>query len=175
MTDKRAQIMEDELLMVRQSGEIPAVAFYGALHYLTADPEGPGLVLAAPERSALAGQAVRRYREILLRDLLPENRDQPQYRGLARCAMNWERCCAFCRQEGLAIEALRQEVAQALITFLRQESDEVKGGLRPSSVTCTTVTLGRLAAQLGLAVADLPAGWEMLCASRDRPEGPYFP
>jgi hypothetical protein len=175
MTDKRVQVLEDELLMVRQSGEIPAVAFHGALHYLGADPEGPDLVLTASERGALAGQAVRRYREILLRDLLPENRDQPQYRGLARCAMNWERCCQFCRQEGLDVKELRGEVARALVIFLQKESDEVKGGLRSSSITCTAITLGRLAAQLGLAEGELPAGWQTLCASRDRPEGPYSP
>lgn len=175
MTDKRVQVLEDELFMVRQSGEIPAVAFHGALHYLGADPEGPGLVLTASERGALAGQAVRRYREILLRDLLPENRDQPQYRGLARCAMNWERCCLFCRQEGLDVKVLRGEVAQALIAFLRQESDEVKAGSRLSSITCTAATLGRLAAQLGLAETDLSPGWETLCSDRDRPEGPYAP
>ncbi len=174
MTDKRAAFLEDELLMVRQSGEIPAVAFHGALHYLSVDQEGPGLVLRAAERIALAGQAQQRFREILLRDLRPENRDQPQYRGLARCAMNWERCCQFCQQEGLDVKTLRCEVALALLIFLRQEADEVMAGLRPSSLTCTAPTLGRLAAQLGLAAAELPAGWETLCADRDRPEGPYF-
>ncbi|PIP43877.1 MAG: hypothetical protein COX17_04545 [Deltaproteobacteria bacterium CG23_combo_of_CG06-09_8_20_14_all_60_8] len=175
MTGNRARIMEDELLMVRHSGEIPAVAFHGALHFLGVDPEGPGLVLTAAERLALAGQARQRFREILLRDLRPDNRDQPHYRGQARCAMNWERCSIFCQQQGLEVKALRQEVAVALISFLRQESDEIKAGLRPASLTCTSVTLGRLAAQLGLAEADLPAGWETRCADRDRPEGPYFP
>ena len=175
MIGNREQILEDELLMVRQSGEIPSVAFHGALHYLGADPEGPGLVLTALERSALASQALQRYREILLRDLLPGNRDQPHYRGLARCAMNWERCCQFCWQEGLDVNPLRGEVAQALVFFMRHESDEVKSGLRSSSITCTAVTLGRLAEQLGLAEGDLPEGWEMLCSSRDRPEGPYAP
>ena len=175
MTDKRAAFLEDELLMVRQSGEIPAVAFHGALHYLSVDQEGPGLVLRASERFALAAQAVGRFREILLRDLLPVNRDLPLYRGLARCAMNWERCCQFCQQEGLDVKGLQQEVAAALLIFLFQESDEVKSGMRPSSLTCTAATLARLAGQLGLSEAELPGGWEALCADLDRPEGPYFP
>lgn len=175
MTSKRAELMEDELLMVRQSGEIPAVAFHGALHFLSGDPEGPGLVLTASERAVLAGQAQARFREILLRDLDPENRDKPPFRGLARCAMNWQRCCQFCLQEGLDVKGLQQEVAAALLIFLRQEADEVQAGLHPSSLTSTAATLGRLAAQLGLAEADLPAGWPELCADRDRPEGPYFP
>ena len=46
ISDERTLLLEEELLLVRHSGEIPEVALHASVHYLTEDPEGPGLVLA---------------------------------------------------------------------------------------------------------------------------------
>ncbi len=75
ISDERTLLLEEELLLVRHSGEIPEVALHASVHYLTEDPEGPGLVLADEELRPLQEAALARYREIILRDLDAGNRD----------------------------------------------------------------------------------------------------
>ncbi|MHB1014801.1 MAG: hypothetical protein ACYC2W_05950, partial [Desulfurivibrionaceae bacterium] len=74
MTD-RESLLAEEILIVRHSGEIPEIAFHSSLYYLCEDPAGPQLTLREKELDILRQQVVARYRDILLRDLSPENRD----------------------------------------------------------------------------------------------------
>lgn len=134
---ERAELLAEEALIIRHSGEIPEIAFHGSLHYLGQDPQGPGLILTDEEISLLRREALARYREIILRDLDPENRDKSIYRGLKRCICNWQRLGKFCRRQSMAVsETLRLEVALALDLFLRREEEEVRAGLRASSINC---------------------------------------
>ncbi|MDH5297991.1 MAG: hypothetical protein OEV91_03140 [Desulfobulbaceae bacterium] len=160
-TDKD-DFLHDELLLIRDSGEIPEVAYHSALYYLTEDPEGPGLRLEEADYVRLKSQVVARYRWIILRDLDPANRDLRLYRGVDRCRQNWQRLCQFCRRQELTMEPIRQEAADALLLFLRQEVADVATG-HPSSVNCCVATLGELAGELGLAEEDLPPGWRQIC------------
>jgi len=163
MLDKKS-LLNEELLLVRDSGEIPEIAFHGALHYLTADPEGPRITLAAAEIRRLEEQVIARYREILLRDLDPANRDLRLYRGIRRCIYNWERLGKFRARQGLPCDkALRQEIATALSAFLHNEAVEVREGVRASSVNCTAPELAAMCEALAVVPAALPAGWEKLC------------
>ena len=73
--DKKAYIAE-EAFMVLHSGEIPEIALHSSLYYLTEDPEGPGLILTAADILPLKQEVVKRYQEIILRDLEPKNRDK---------------------------------------------------------------------------------------------------
>jgi len=167
--------LNDELLIVRHSGEIPEVALHGSLHYLTAAPDGPGLVLSAEEIGALKAMVVERYREIIGRDLDPANRDLPLYRGLARAAVNWRRLERFCRREGLATAPFRRETGAALRAILSQEAAEVAARRRQPSLNCQAKELAAFAAEVGLAPADLPPGWESLCPSGERAgSGPAY-
>ena len=97
--------LTEELLIVRHSGEIPEIAFHSSLYYLCEDPDGPQLTLGQNELDLLRQQVVARYREILLRDLSPENRDARIFRGLKRCIFNWERLGKFCTRQEMEIEA----------------------------------------------------------------------
>jgi hypothetical protein len=155
-------LMEEEMLLVRNSGEIPEVALHGSLHYLTADPEGPGLELNPGDVALLAEQAMARYLEIIHRDLDPGNRDKSIYRGLARAAANWQRLARFCRKMNRDADGFRSECAAALRFFLAREAADVRAG-RPSSVNCPAAVLADLAAALGVAEQELPPGWRELC------------
>jgi hypothetical protein len=153
---ERESLLAEESLIVRHSGEIPEIAFHGSLYYLCEDPAGPTLTLNKTELDLLRQQVVARYREILLRDLSPENRDARIYRGLRRCIFNWERLGKFCRRQGLTVEDLRLEIADALRSFLRQESNEVRAGLRQSCLNCTEEELTTFTREIGVRPEQLP-------------------
>ena len=156
-------LLAEELLIVRHSGEIPEIAFHGSLYYLCEDPAGPQLPLSQAEVESLRRQAVARYREILLRDLSPENRDARIFRGLKRCIFNWQRLGKFCARQGMEIEApLRREVAEALRCFLRREAEEVRAGLRHSCLNCTREELDGFAREIGVLPEQLPEDVERL-------------
>lgn len=160
---EKESYLEDEVLVVRHSGEIPEVAYHGALYYLTEDSEGPALKLDDADLNLLRQQVVARYREIILRDLIPENRDKTLYRGLARCIVNWERCAKFCSRHNLAIEGLRIEVQNALRGFFRREMEDVRHGGRTSCINCSTTALEAFCSAIGIDSATLPDGWQGLC------------
>jgi hypothetical protein len=155
--------LADELLIVRNSGEIPEVALHGSLYYLTQDPEGPGLELDHLEVRMLKNMVVERYREIIHRDLEPGNRDLSIYRGVARALANWRRLAGFCRKEGRPNEAYRLEVARALVAFLRNEVAEVRSCSRISAINCDCEGMLTFARELGLGPEELPEGWIGLC------------
>jgi hypothetical protein len=156
-------LLAEEMLIVRHSGEIPEIAFHGSLYYLCQDPAGPQLTLSLEEVESLRQQVVARYREILLRDLCPENRDAAIYRGLKRCIFNWERLGKFCVRQAMTVEDVRLEIAEALRCFLRQEADEVRAGLRQSCLNCTREDLDAFAREIGVRPEQLPEDLEKLC------------
>ncbi|MDA8163785.1 MAG: hypothetical protein M0017_01945 [Desulfobacteraceae bacterium] len=156
-------LLEEEKLLVRNSGEIPEVALHGSLYYLTADPEGPGVELGPGDVAALGEQVIARYLEIIHRDLDPGNRDKSIYRGLARAAVNWQRLARFCRKANRDEGEFRAECAAALRGFLTREAADVRAGHRRSCINCPAETLAELAAALGLVPAELPAGWQDFC------------
>ena len=160
----RIVLLEDEQLIIRTSGEIPEVALHGSLYYLSCDPEGPGVILSPAEVDGLAIMAIERYREIILRDLTPENRRQRIYRGLARAAVNWQRLAKFSSSRSLCVERIKREISEALIRFLDQEIDEViSKNMAPSCVNCSRETLATMARDLELSQDALPHGWQSLC------------
>jgi len=107
--------------------------------------------------------ALERYREIIKRDLNPENREKGIYRGLARCIVNWRRMEAFCFKEDLTIAPLRKEAANMLISFMKNELTDVLRKKQCTSVNCVREELEKFAESLGLEPEDLPDGWPELC------------
>jgi hypothetical protein len=159
----REFFLSEEAVLVRNSGEIPEVALHGALYFLAADPEGPGLALTSEDREFLEEQALARYREIIRRDLTPENRDLAIYRGLARAAANWRRLANFCRKTARCLDRYRAETALALKDFMAREAEEVGSGRRRSSINCSVAELAVFAGELGLSDQELPLGWQGIC------------
>ncbi len=162
----KLQYLTDEQLIIRHSGEIPEVAYHGSMYYLTEDPEGPGLELSTEDLHCLEEMVVERYRTIMLRDLAPENRDKSLYRGLARCAVNWQRLCKFSEQKHIYIDAVRAEIAESLEAFLQREVKECKNRDRSSSINCPPETLYFFARDLGLDPENFPPDLEHLCCQK---------
>jgi len=163
--EARNSYLEDELLIIRHSGEIPEVTMHGSIHFLTEDQTGPGLKLTKQELHLLQSMVVERYREIIFRDLDPANRDKGLYRGLARCVANWQRMRLFCGRANFTISSTRIEVRNLLRDFLENESIEVKQGVRTSSVNCCIEELEKFSKELGLISGEMPLDWHDLCHS----------
>ncbi len=163
MEEERTLLLEEEFLIVRHSGEIPEIALYSTLYYLSEDPEGPHILLNNEELAALQDGALTRSREIVLRDLDPANRDLSLYRGVQRSLYNWRRHQAFCERIGRDSDGFEEVVRAALCAFLSREIEDVTSGNRCSSINCTAQELADFTAELDCSPDDLPAGWRMLC------------
>lgn len=155
--------IENEWYTVRHSGEIPEVALYSAVYYLTSDSNGPQLALT-PEQSRMLIQAAEmRYHEIVLRDLHHANRESSAYRGLHRSITNWRRYQIFCGRQQLESSGFRREVAVHLLQFLTEEILEVAGGVRQTVINCSYRELCEFSREVGLPVSRLPESIEGLC------------
>jgi hypothetical protein len=159
----RKSILEDELIIVRNSGEIPEIALHSSLYYLTEDEDGPGLVLQDEELEVLYSAALERAREIVLRDLNPQNRGLALYRGPARSMVNWYRLQKFCARINRPCPGFNKKVAGSLIKFLEAEMRDVGAGRRTSSVNCSAGELEEYCRKLSLHPSLLPSGWSGLC------------
>lgn len=160
---ERTDLLEEEWLLVRHSGEIPEVALHASLYYLSEDDKGPRLALTPEEIRLLEEAALTRYREIILRDLDVSNRDLPLFRGVRRANHNWYRFGRFSDKVGRTSETFRVLAAEALLDYLRVELEELAAGTRVSSINCTAAALLTFAIALGIEPAHLPENWARLC------------
>ncbi|VAW32557.1 hypothetical protein MNBD_DELTA03-1513 [hydrothermal vent metagenome] len=152
---ERESIIEDEVLIVETSGEMPEVAYHGSLYYLSHDPEGPELGLARADKSRLRLAVLEGYRRIIRRDLDLENRQKSCYRGLIRCLVNWRRLTGFAAAHRLSLTELQEEIAAALQTFLAGEAADIRRGC-PTCVNCSQAELRELINEVGLSDNNLP-------------------
>jgi GAF domain-containing protein len=113
------------LIILRNSGEIPEIALHTTLYYLEEDEEGPGITLIEEELHQLHDAALARAREIVLRDLDPDNRDLGLYRGPARSIVNWRRLQNFCQRIGRQCHGFNNtaEDITAFCEELRMDTD----------------------------------------------------
>ncbi len=165
INEERMAILEEEIIILRDSGEIPEIAFHSTLHYLTEDTGGPAMALTGEELELLQDAALSRYREIVLRDLNPENRDMGIYRGVRRSIYNWQRMQDFCKRIGRNCSFFKKTAGPALVRFLEQELADVRSGRRSSSVNCSAEQLLGFAALLDVDPDSLPGDWQKLCPS----------
>ncbi|WP_456434563.1 hypothetical protein [Thermosulfuriphilus sp.] len=150
--DDKELVAEEAFAIVEAGGEIPEVAFYNAIYFLTEDPEGPGIRLEEGHLLALKKAVLERYRRIIIRDLTPENRQKSIYRGLARAIVNWRRLKRFCSRQALEdslLERVREEICDRLEEFLLQEAMDVARGA-PCSINCSLPELSSWVKDLGL-------------------------
>ncbi len=163
MIDNRQELIEDEWLIVRHSGEIPEIAFSSVLYYLSEDEDGPRICLSEKERNYLQSGAKRRYREIVLRDLQPENRDKTIYRGVKRTIFNYYRFSTFCRRQGVHFSSFRSQAASAFLSFILREVEDVASGQRRCCLNASYDEIIAFSAELRIAINDLPTGLKEIC------------
>lgn len=160
-----ATIIEDEILIIENGGEMPEVTFHGCLYFLGKDLEGPQLTLTPQEMLRLKLAVVEGYRKIILRDLTLANRDKGHYRGLARSIVNVQRLRRFCQQEALDSAHIDAEVCERLGEFIEVEYAEVASQQRKTCVNCSRAELLQLFFQIGLNPSRLPEGWQGIFCS----------
>ncbi len=134
--EERAELLEDEWLIVRHSGEIPEITYHSSLYFLSVDPEGPGLKLSEAEKDCLKDAALQRYHEIVLRDIQLENFHKTIYRGVKRTIYNWHRYKAFRARQNVDCNALCETAAQILIQFLEQGTKAAGKSLPQNFLNC---------------------------------------
>ncbi len=166
MTEDRRDILEEEIIILQNSGEIPEIALHTTLHYLTQDKQGPEIVLNDEELQSLYDAADQRYREIVLRDLNPENRDLRIYRGVARTIANWQRYQKFCCRINRDLVEFKTIVRNKAHEFIVREYQDVSKGLRNSSVNCCIDELGHFLQQIEIELGFLPENWQVICPDK---------
>ena len=62
--NSRESYLEQEVDWIENSGEMPEVAFYEALYYLTEEEEGPKLTLTLSDIKHLEDEAINRFKII---------------------------------------------------------------------------------------------------------------
>lgn len=163
ISDEREFILEEEIIILRNSGEIPEIALHSSIYYLEEDEEGPQIRLGEEELQQLYDAALARACEIVLRDLDPDNRDLPLYRGLVRSIANWHRLQNFCRRINRQCPGFRKTVSLALLSFLERELEDTQRSLRTPSVNCTADDIRSFCKELCVDATSLPDGWLCLC------------
>jgi hypothetical protein len=161
--DERKELLADEWLIVRDSGEIPEITFHATLHYLTKENDGPKLTLSEEELDELKDAATQRYHEIILRDMSIENFHKSLYRGLKRSAYNWHRCTVFMERQSIKKNNFQKIAANTLLIFLEQGMTLAGKELPEKFINCTVLELIELAGELGVAKELLPSEIEQFC------------
>lgn len=149
-------LVEDEWYAVRFSGEIPEVAYHGAVFHLTEAPSGPRVELNRTQRDLLLEAVSQRYLEITIRDLLPENKTSGAYRGLKRSYINWQRFIVFCKRFGIDDSHHRDTVSRALTNFLEHEAGLVHTAEIVTALNCSFSELLDFTQLLGLTPTVIP-------------------
>ena len=159
MNDRQV-LLANEWHTVRDSGEIPEIAYHSSIYYLTSDENGPCLQLSDDEIDRLLDAAKERYRDIILRDMKPENRGKSLYRGLKRSMENWRRFMVFHERYQVELLVLQREAATALQAFL---ASEIADGIFPSAwINCSLQELLAFARDVGLLRHELPENIDRL-------------
>lgn len=141
--------LADEILIIKESGEMPEVAYHSALYFLCRDEEGPQIKLNDQDLLPLKKAICHRYRTIIKRDLTPDNRDKSIYRGMARAICNWQRLKLFCNNENFDYAGIKEEIAGEVTGFLAQEEADMADG-RQSSINCHGEDLCLFLEEMGL-------------------------
>jgi hypothetical protein len=144
------ELVENEWYIVRNSGEIPEIAYNSSIYYLTRAASGPSLQLSVKQLKMLKDAATERYLEIVLRDLDHSNAGTSIYRGVARSICNYERFCSFCARQQIRPEIVQVPAAKALALFLRVELSLFEKLGSSSALNCSFRQLQQYANVLGV-------------------------
>ncbi len=157
------ELIENEWYTVRYSGEIPEIAYNSAIFFLTISADGPRVELSESQTLMLKEAALERYKEIVVRDLEPQNFDKTVYRGIGRSICNYTRFCDFCARQKLDRSGVRSSASVALFTHLKLEAEQLKNKVSCVSFNCTYKELIGFAAELGVELQPEFESLQVLC------------
>lgn len=157
------ELLDDEWLIVRNSGEIPEITYHASLYHLEKDPLGPGIELTKGQTQFLKDAAVERYHEIILRDIQIENFPKIIYRGVRRTIYNWHRYQAFCARQGLECRKFRKTVSTTLLFFLDQGKSAAGDSLPKQFLNCRFGDLLQFVKELHINEEKLPENISQYC------------
>lgn len=142
--------LKDEVEWIQNSGEIPEVAFYTSLYYLTKKEDGPKLTLTASDIKCLEDAVIDRYKTIILRDLNYTNRSSDSFRGIERAIVNYNRLRDYLSRKNRLVLGWEREIRQAFLTYLNLEYQDISDGRAYRTINCNREELEQFAGELGV-------------------------
>ncbi len=153
LAEEKALLLENEWYLIRDSGELPEIAYHAALYQLCKAPDGPRIKLSEQQRQRLLEAALLRFVDILLRDLNFSERNASASRGLRRAIINYQRFCTFCKRQQLDTTQVRMQVRAELEQFFAEVLTE-----NAVKVNCSKAELEKFACELGVTCSDIIFG-----------------
>jgi hypothetical protein len=150
--DTGENYVQEEAEWIEESGEIPEVAFYEAVSYLTEQEDGPKLTLAPSDIKLLEDAVIYRYKNIILRDLDYTNRSSPVFRGMKRAIINYERLIKYQTLKNRAVFGWKEEICRSLIEYMVRECQDISEGRLYRTINCGREQLEEFAKKLDVDV-----------------------
>jgi hypothetical protein len=151
--DTGKNYVQEEAEWIEESGEIPEVAFYEAISYLTKKEDGPKLTLSPSDIKLLEDAIIYRYKNIILRDLDYANRISPAFRGMKRAIINYERLIKYQTRKNKALFGWKEEIGRSLVKYMVQECRDISEGRLYRTINCGREKLEQFAKELGVDIA----------------------
>lgn len=148
--DSRESCVQDEVEWIEYSGEIPEVAFYESLAYLTEKAEGPRLILTPFDIKRLEDAVMHRYKIIILRDLDYATRGSPMFRGIKRALINYGRLKRYQARKKRDMPGVKKEIALSLTDYIDREYRDISKGRLYTTLNCGREKLEEFAGELGI-------------------------
>ena len=149
----RESYLQQEVDWIENSGEMPEVAFYESLYYLTEEEEGPKLILTSSDIKLLEDAVVNRFKTIILRDLEFANRRSSIFRGLKRAIINYNRLKKYQKKKNRVDIDLKKEIGCSLIEYIRCECEDISDKRHYRTINCTIEELEQFAEELGVNIS----------------------
>jgi len=151
--NSKESYLQQEVDWIENSGEMPEVAFYEALYYLTEEEEGPKLILTSSDIKRLENAVVTRFKTIILRDLEFANRKSSIFRGLKRAIINYNRLKKYQKKKDRIDPGMKKEIGRFLIEYIRCECEDISDKRHYRTINCTIEELEQFADELGINIS----------------------
>ncbi len=151
--NSKESYLQQEVDWIENSGEMPEVAFYESLFYLTEEEEGPKLVLTSSDIKVLEDAVVNRFKTIILRDLEFANRRSTIFRGLKRAIINYNRLKKYQKRKNRIDSGMKDEMSSSLLEYIRCECEDISDKRYYRTINCTREELEHFAEELGVNIA----------------------
>lgn len=151
--NSKESYLQQEVDWIENSGEMPEVAFYESLYYLTEEEDGPKLILTSADIKFLEDAVVNRFKTIILRDLEFANRKSSIFRGLKRAIINYDRLKKYQKKKNRADSGIEKAIGYSLIEYIRCECEDISDKRHYRTINCKRDELEHFAEELGVNIS----------------------